>query len=302
MKTQDINVRDPYVLLFEDTYYLYGTRSASCWGAADGFDCYTSNDLRDWEGPFEVFHRPDGFFADRKYWAPECYASGDEFYLIATLACETRKTGVYSLTSDSPLGPFIPVGDKPLTPQNWACIDGSLYWDENKAPFLLFSHSFEDERKGDMCAVELSADLRRAVSEPKTLFCAADAPWTTPVPFAKEAFHMDGDVFFSDGPCAYRLENGTLIILWASWSGSGYAVGAALSPSGSVYGPWAHLPDKVFSENGGHGMLFETKEGELLYTLHYPNDRYHEHPIFKTVLKSKSALALSPGDPAEGAQ
>ena len=60
MKTEQINVRDPYVLLHGGTYYLYGTRSATCWGEADGFDCYTSSDLEHWEGPFEVFHRPEG--------------------------------------------------------------------------------------------------------------------------------------------------------------------------------------------------------------------------------------------------
>lgn len=44
MKTTDINIRDPYVLLHDGHYYLYGTRSATCWGPAEGFDCYTSDD------------------------------------------------------------------------------------------------------------------------------------------------------------------------------------------------------------------------------------------------------------------
>ena len=30
MKTTDINIRDPYVLLHDGHYYLYGTRSATC--------------------------------------------------------------------------------------------------------------------------------------------------------------------------------------------------------------------------------------------------------------------------------
>ena len=38
MKLSDIHIRDPFVLLHEDKYYLYGTRGATCWGEADGFD------------------------------------------------------------------------------------------------------------------------------------------------------------------------------------------------------------------------------------------------------------------------
>ena len=40
MKREQINIRDPYVMKAEGRYYLYGTRSATTWGPADGFDCY----------------------------------------------------------------------------------------------------------------------------------------------------------------------------------------------------------------------------------------------------------------------
>ena len=39
MKTNEINIRDPFILLHEDRYTLYGTRSETCWGPAEGFDC-----------------------------------------------------------------------------------------------------------------------------------------------------------------------------------------------------------------------------------------------------------------------
>ena len=67
MKTTEINIRDPYILVHEGKYYLYGTRSATCWGPADGFDCYVSEDKENWKGPIEIFHRPEGFFADQNY-------------------------------------------------------------------------------------------------------------------------------------------------------------------------------------------------------------------------------------------
>ncbi len=61
MKTTEINIRDPYILVHEGKYYLYGTRSATCWGTADGFDCYVSEDRENWEGPIEIFHRPPSY-------------------------------------------------------------------------------------------------------------------------------------------------------------------------------------------------------------------------------------------------
>ena len=292
MKCSDINIRDPYVLLHNSVYYMYGTRSATCWGPADGFDCYTSEDLDEWNGPYEVFHRPDGFFADRSYWAPECYFHKEKFYMITTLGGEDRKKGIYVLTAENPLGPFALVSEDPLTPQEWTCIDGSLFWDEENKPWLLFSHSFEDTPDGDMCAVELSEDLSHAVSEPVVLFCAADAPWARPIPFAKAEFGMDGDVYFTDGPCVHRMGNGTLAMLWSSWSFCGYAVGSAYSTEGKILGSWEHAANALFPENGGHGMLFRAKEGKLLYALHYPNDKLSEHPIFIEVVERDGRLNL----------
>ena len=51
MRTDEVNIRDPYLLIVDGTYYLYGTRSETCWGKADGFDCYRSRDGKEWEGP-----------------------------------------------------------------------------------------------------------------------------------------------------------------------------------------------------------------------------------------------------------
>ena len=103
MKITDINIRDPFILLHDNKYYLYGTRSATCWGPADGFDCYISSDREEWEGPVEIFHRPEGFFADAFYWAPECYEYNGKFYLVSTLGTldNSRKKGTYILRADT---------------------------------------------------------------------------------------------------------------------------------------------------------------------------------------------------------
>ncbi|MBQ9031579.1 MAG: family 43 glycosylhydrolase [Parasporobacterium sp.] len=278
MKASEFSVRDPYILLHGDTYYLYGTRSETAWSDyADGFDVYRSTDLENWEGPIEIFRRPEGFWADRYYWAPECIEYQGAFYLLTTFGSAQKKKGIYVLKADRPEGPFAPWGDR-LTPEDWTCIDGTICFEGDKV-YLVYSHSFEDSPTGDMCCQQLSEDLTHAVSDPVRLFEACEAPWATPVPFAKEEFGMEGDVYFTDGPCLFR-KDGKLYMTWSSWSARSYAVGLACSESGSVAGPWVQRDKPFFPENGGHGMVFADKQGKLQFVLHYPNDKYQEHLLF----------------------
>ena len=134
-----------------------------------------------------------------------------------------------------------------------------------------------------MCLVELKADLSGAAGEVVTLFSASAAPWARPVPFAKAEFGMDGDVYFTDGPCVKKLPDGRLVMTWSSWSEQAYAVGVAESVGGSVRGPWRQLETPLYPANGGHEMLFEEKDGSLWFTLHSPNDKYLERPVFYPV-------------------
>ena len=278
MKSSEINLRDPFILLHEGRYYLYGTRSETCWGEADGFDCYVSGDRENWEGPFEIFHRPEGFWADRAYWAPECVFWQGAFYLITTLGAADRTKGVYALRAESPLGPFALWGER-LTPEEWNCIDGTLYVEDGK-PWLVFSYSFESSPEGDMCAEELKEDLSAPAGEPVKLFSAAEAPWARPVPFARQEFGMEGNVYFTDGPCVMRLPDGKLVMTWSSWSEQAYAVGVAESATGKLTGSWIQRAEPLYPANGGHGMLFREKDGSLWFTLHSPNDKYLERPVF----------------------
>lgn len=76
-----------------------------------------------------------------------------------------------------------------------------------------------------------------------------------------------------------RLSDGTLAMTWSSWSQRAYAVGVAVSESGTLAGPWKHLDTPLYPENGGHGMLFTDRDGKLWFTLRTPNDRFKEHPV-----------------------
>lgn len=62
-------------------------------------------------------------------------------------------------------------------------------------------------------------------------------------------------------------------MIWSTeLPGSGYCIILTASESGKIHGPWSKQ-DVIFRNDGGHGMLFETFDGQLLLALHQPNDR-----------------------------
>ena len=295
MKLNEINFRDPFVLLDGDTYYMYGTRGERCWGLDDGLDCYTSKDLVEWEGPVEVFHRPEGFWADRNYWAPECHSYKGSYYIFASFKAEGLCRGTQILKADNPLGPFALHSDGPVTPRDWECLDGTFYVDKKGKPYMVFCHEWVQVANGTVCAVELAEDLSGAVSEPVQLFAAHDAPWVLPVNASEKNRALIGnrDPYVTDGPFLYRCEDGTLRMIWASFGAGGYAEACAKSLGGDIEGPWVQDDEPLFSENGGHGMVFAAKDGKKYLTLHAPNKTPLERPVFYRLVDEEGKIRIT---------
>lgn len=275
MPTNDqINIRDPFVLVHGGRYYLYGTRGPTCWGAADGFDVYTGYDLISWEGPSVCFRNDGTFWADRNYWAPEVHPWRDAFYMFASFKSETRRRGTAVLRAASPAGPFIPWSDGPVTPAGWECLDGTFYASPDGRPYMVFCHEWVQAGDGEILAMPLSEDLKAPAAEPFLLFRASDAPWSRPV---RHSSGISG--YVTDGPFLWRKEDGTLLCLWSGFSEKGYTQGIAVSDNGDVTGRFTQL-DPLFTENGGHGMLFRDLDGRLTLALHNPNEHMFERPCF----------------------
>ena len=238
-------------------YYLYGTRGATCWGPADGFDVYVSRDLENWDGPFECFHNDGTFWADRNYWAPEVHEYHGKLYMLASFKREDLCRGTAILTADNPLGPFVPHSDGRVTPSNWECLDGTLYVSPDDKPYLVFAHEWVQVGDGEICDMHLSDDLSRAIGEPKLLFHASEAEW------ARLVHHRSSgrDGYVTDGPSMWRTADGTLLCLWASFSDEGYTEGVAISDNPARRRPrygvpraeWAAVPDAAFPERAFEG-------------------------------------------------
>ena len=93
-------------MLHEGIYYLYGTRSATCWGEADGFDCYKSEDLENWEGPIEIFHQNRKAFRRSELLGAGVLFCKRIFYLVTTFEAQKERKGFIFFVPEQPEGPL----------------------------------------------------------------------------------------------------------------------------------------------------------------------------------------------------
>lgn len=275
LQTNEINIRDPFVLPYEGKYYMYGSRV----GEQKGFDVYVSENLKIWSEPKSVFESFDGFWGETDFWAPEVHVYQGRFYMFASFKGSNTCRGTAILVSDSPEGPFVEHSDGAVTPADWGCLDGTFYISSDGKPYMVFCHEWLQIGDGAVCAVELSEDLKKATGEPFVLWHAGDAPWVVSLGWGPHEKN-----YVTDGP--YLLTVGDeLISLWSSFDKHGYVEAVARSNDGTITGNWTVDERVLFSGDCGHGMVFETFEGVRMFVCHSPNKDFEERPCFRDIEK-----------------
>lgn len=282
MKNAEINVRDPFILCENGRYYLYGTRAKDFGMKTGGFDVYVGTDLETWSEPKPVFDSGKWGMNAGSNWAPEAHAYNGRYYIFATFTQKNGIRGTYALVSDAPDGEFRPLSDKPLTPEDWWSLDGTLYVDRAGNPWLVFCHEHVQILNGTVCAVPLKADLSAPAGEPRLLFYGHNAYGITPSAERR---------YITDGPFLFRGKNGALYMIWSTIAAGEYAQCLAVSDSGEIDGNWIQLPH-LFTEDGGHGMIFRDLAGDLRLVLHQPNTSLSEHPVFFRLEDTGTALRI----------
>ena len=263
-----IGLRDPFVLVEDGKYYLYD----SAQGETKGVFVRTGTSIREWSRREQVMALPLDVQAT-DVWAPEVHKFNGRYYLFVTL---TEKTGarpvakntqnpdsvlprgVWVFVASSPLGPFAPVKRGPVTNADEMTLDGTLYVEDGQ-PYMVYCHEWVQIGSGTIEYAPLSDDFSRLTAPSRKILGAREA--------------LKGAEDVTDGPFLYRSpESGTLYLIWSNFiEGRGYCVLVRKSLSGKIAGPWSK--DEILTgNNGGHGMIFRTVEGELLMALHRPND------------------------------
>ncbi|MBO5859626.1 MAG: family 43 glycosylhydrolase [Clostridia bacterium] len=281
MNFSDINIRDPFVLVENGKYYLYGTRGKTTWTKAYGLDVYVSDDLENWSDPIECFSLPENFWADKEIWAPEVYKYKNNFYMFVSFRSDSRNRGTQILKSDSPEGPFLPFTEGPVTPEDWVCLDGTFYIDNDGKPYMVFCHEWVQTIDGEIHAMPLTDDLSAPAGEPILLFKASEPFWAD----------KSRDTFVTDGPFIYRTKNGKLMMIWSTSTQSGYTQAIAVSDSGKIDGEWIHQKP-LFDKDGGHGMIFDDLNGKKFLILHSPNEYLLERPVLIEIEEKDDMLIL----------
>ncbi len=284
----DLVVRDPYIFVDKASgkYYvqanigIFAPKPTKANVAAyDGIYCYESRDLKHWRLVGKSFTPPKDWWGQKNFWAPDMFKVGNKYYILSTFSSLTKEVSwkfdgkikmraCAALVADKPEGPYKPVADKPLTPEDWMSLDGTLYEEDGKM-YLIFCHEWVQVGNGEIVAVEISKDLSKPIGKPFVLFKASDAPW------ARDLQWKPGGNFVTDAGVINRAEDGTLYMTWSSFANFGdkqkYVIGVAISDNGKLNGKWKHLPDPLNTDDGGHAMIFKTLCGKQKISYHAPN-------------------------------
>ena len=284
----EIRIRDPFVLpdTQTKTYYMYSstTHGMDSREPRKAVVVYKSRDLEHWSAPVTVLEVPEGHWGRETVWAPEVHRYNDRYYLFVTLTStdplptptgrpQNVKRGTEIFVADGPEGPFRPLGAGAQTPPDWMSLDGTL-WVEDGVPYMVFCHEWIQITDGSMDLVRMKDDLSAPADSPVKLFHASEADWVRCRGDLGELFQGKRyHAYITDGPWLHRSKTGRLIMLWSSYGTRKYATGVAVSTSGRIAGPWVQQAEPVWTDDGGHPMLFTTFDGRLVMAIHQPNRR-----------------------------
>ena len=273
LKKEEIRIRDPFIYTDRENncYYMYGTTALveNKIVAKNTFSVYKTQDLENFEEPKIIIDGDKcGFGADRDFWAPELHKYNGKYYIFGSCKAENKRRATHIFVCDTPDGEFVPLTNEPITPSGWDCLDGT-FWVENGKPYIVFSHEWTQIGDGEICAMELTADLKSAASDPIVLFRASDNPNVSEL-------RGHSGAYVTDGPFLYN-EGGKLKMMWSSFYNGRYLVLDAWSDS--LRGEWTHGGSR-FEFDGGHAMIFEKLDGTKMISLHAPNAAGKERAVF----------------------
>ncbi len=165
---------DPYILLYDGTYYLYATNAPT-----QGYKVFRSDDLIHWEDcgfclkcedvKGEIKEENGRVFG---FWAPEVIHYHGKFYMIYTVNIHL---GV--AVSDSPLGPFVQREKKWIFEKN--AIDGHFFVDDDDTVYLIY----RCRKTNRIAGVKMNPDMNSVDQSTDTLLLSpGEFPWEHTIP------------------------------------------------------------------------------------------------------------------------
>lgn len=246
---------DPFILLYNGTYYAYGTHGDQ------GIEVYTSDDLLTWKYKGLALNKEDSW-ADRWFWAPEVYFVNGKFYMYYS-----ADEHICVATSNSPAGPFVQDVKKPMISDE-KCIDNSLFIDDDGTPYLSFVR-FNDGN--NVWIAELEKDLVTLKMETMHPCLRVTEDWENVWPRVIEASYI-------------LKHNGLYYMTYSanSYESPFYGIGCATATD--LMGTWTKYAENPLLQKPGalqgvgHSVMFVDKAGKQRIVFHAHNNKNNIHP------------------------
>ncbi len=288
----DANFPDPDILLVDGVYHAYATNNAG-----QNVQHRTSTDLVTWSEPTDA--APDlgawvseacsfspGGATDRCVWAPEVAAveGGYALYYTARDATSPRQCLGVSL-SDSPEGPFEPIGDDPFICPNGedgtedlgGAIDAGTFHDGEQL-WLLW------KADGNCCAGKAAILFAQPLS--------ADGTELTGPPTELIRVDRPNEGIVVEAPTMVERD-GTYYLLYSANDFYGGNYRTAYATSDSVLGPWTKATTELMTSDrfagdvrgpGGQDVV-ERPDGSTAIVFHGWNERFTYRAMYMSELE-----------------
>ncbi|MDX9771644.1 MAG: glycoside hydrolase family 43 protein [Tenuifilaceae bacterium] len=164
------SMADPFILTDNGKYYMYVT--------GDGFPCFSSTDLVNWTYEGKTMDLQSSKWAVRSFWAPEVIKIGKNYFLHYTAARQDNIKRIGLAVSDSPVGPFTDVNDKPFLDRGEkGSIDSHVFVDDDGRTYMYYTNAMDTnpraelggKKRSEIWVMEVEPDLSGIISEPVML-------------------------------------------------------------------------------------------------------------------------------------
>ena len=262
------NIGDPFVLRAPDgLYYCYAT------SAPDGFKAWTSPDLVHWQETGYVYQRQPDSWGESDFWAPEVvFYQGKYFMHYSARWGKNQSLRLGVAVSESPLGPFVEVANRPMFDFGYAAIDGHVFFDDDGRKYFYYSRDCSENivagrHESHLYVAELNDDLLTFKREP-SLITRPEQDWET---------RHSAEWRWNEGPFVLK-HTGKYYLMYSAnfYASHEYAVGYAVadSPAGpfvkATHNPVLASPSPEIS-GPGHNSVTLAPDGETLVIV------YHVH-------------------------
>lgn len=247
---------DPFIMLYKDIYYAYGTSEA------DGIAVYTSKDLISWKKNKNLVLHKNDTWTNKWFWAPEVFHVNGKFYMYFS-----ANEHICVAVSKSPLGPFKQIEKKPMI-EGEKCIDNTLFIDDDGKAYLFFDR-FDDGL--NICSADLEKDLIHIKPNTIKKCIHVSQPWEEVWPRVNEGAFV-------------TKRNGIYYLTYSANSYESPFYGIGYATATNINGPWTkYEKNPIYQKVGGlvgigHSAMFKDKEGKLRIVFHAHNSDSKIHP------------------------